>query len=787
MADNIHGWRLALIGNKPATVGGARRVLPPSQVSASSLSQIVHHEALIWRAQNAPNKPLVIHAAYEGFKTEPKIGVGHIHPTRRNSDTSSNLKATEIEVTYVVRDHLANRKRTMLKTIPLKLANEHGAKPASSKLLDTGDVVARVFSPSKELRADFRVDKNTFVPTRRIELWKEDQLIRSVDVSGYHGDFYTDVGKKSPTLFILKWNTEDLPNQVASSITRPILLNTPSRTCFGQAMFSPLSEGILYATGYEYTPDGRMLGLRYCFNRPSGIWKLDLSSNPSQELNPTSITVTPSKITPPHLSCCSPHIFFHGSNAKLLWLSAATGGPHLSTDSLYSADIASDSGMTPSSTKPLVEVVDMPQKDGFQGLYLPYNLPSSPVLKSQSSDPVVVTYSQWGSRSTVLGISSVTGKMSDLTPDEDGRHFSWSVLATDGESRILATRSSPGVPYELMLGMLSEDGGVRWRVIEMPFLPQKVQGALDTIQTQIIPIPERAPVETIVTQSSLFTEGGVIPPCITWPHGGPHVGSSTEFSPLTSVLILEGYTISQPNYTGSLGYGDKFVHALLGRCGKLDVQDCMASAEHLISLGISEEGPGKQLITGGSHGGFLTVIGQYPTFFSAAVLRNAVTTATNISTTDIPDWYFSEFGLEYNLSSSSPKSDFLPLEDATTGLPQSTRITSSMYDGLLKASPIFHADRVCIPVLILAGTEDRRVAPSHSVEYYHALKARVKSQRKAVERLEKDETGRRGLDVELLMFEGEGHGLEGVVTSRVNFEVMREWFERVYIYPVKSI
>lgn len=164
-----------------------------------------------------------------------------------------------------------------------------------------------------------------------------------------------------------------------------------------------------------------------------------------------------------------------------------------------------------------------------------------------------------------------------------------------------------------------------------------VQGALDTIQTQIIPIPERAPVETIVTQSSLFTEGGVIPPCITWPHGGPHVGSSTEFSPLTSALILEGCTllilanficetdpkfsdtISQPNYTGSLGYGDKFVRALLGRCGKLDVQDCMASAEHLISLGISEEGPGKQLITGGSHGGFLTGHRTFPVFVSSSL------------------------------------------------------------------------------------------------------------------------------------------------------------------------
>jgi acylaminoacyl-peptidase len=64
-------------------------------------------------------------------------------------------------------------------------------------------------------------------------------------------------------------------------------------------------------------------------------------------------------------------------------------------------------------------------------------------------------------------------------------------------------------------------------------------------------------------------------------------------------------TISLPNYTGSLGYGDEFVQRLIGNCGKLDVEDCYESIRHLIKSGIAEEGPGKQFLTGGSHGGFL--------------------------------------------------------------------------------------------------------------------------------------------------------------------------------------
>ena len=48
---------------------------------------------------------------------------------------------------------------------------------------------------------------------------------------------------------------------------------------------------------------------------------------------------------------------------------------------------------------------------------------------------------------------------------------------------------------------------------------------------------------------------------------------------------------------------------LLGRCGELDIGDCMAAARLLIQRGIAREGEGAQFVAGGSHGGFLTAHG----------------------------------------------------------------------------------------------------------------------------------------------------------------------------------
>lgn len=211
--------------------------------------------------------------------------------------------------------------------------------------------------------------------------------------------------------------------------------------------------------------------------------------------------------------------------------------------------------------------------------------------------------------------------------------------------------------------------------------------------------------------------------------------------------------------TGSLlGFGETYVRKLIGQAGTLDVNDCIASVRHLISIGESESGPGKHFVQGGSHGGFLsahrkflkpfpfsfrsesmfhTVIGQHPDVFSAAVIRNPVISCGEISTTDIPDWYFDEFGLPYQ---------------------PTTIVTPAIYTKLFTASPISYVDNVRARVLLHMGEVDLRVAPTNTLTFYHALKGRGKT-------------------VDLFTFPKDSHPLEGVETSRICWESGRDWFE----------
>ena len=66
-----------------------------------------------------------------------------------------------------------------------------------------------------------------------------------------------------------------------------------------------------------------------------------------------------------------------------------------------------------------------------------------------------------------------------------------------------------------------------------------------------------------------------------------------------------------PNYTGSIGFGEKYVLKLLGEAGLLDVEDCIASVRHLVKVGLVSEAS-RQYLTGGSHGGF--IIGNRTSF-----------------------------------------------------------------------------------------------------------------------------------------------------------------------------
>ena len=275
-------------------------------------------------------------------------------------------------------------------------------------------------------------------------------------------------GKKDPTIFMFSWSN---PSE-GQSVRKLVSLSIMAPALFAQPVFSP-DEKTIYATGYEYTIDHRLLGIKYCTNRPSGIWEITLPP-PTEDIDDSvrdsvSVACSARKLTPSNISCRSPRLLSENGKCTLFWLSGLTGGPHAATSLLYSLDITSASG-TKTIDSPLVDLVFDPAQGAFPGLYPHYNLPLSPFVRpSGSAVPYIITHSIWGSRSTVILISTTNGKVKDLTPD-DGTLYSWRVLNTDGGSRVLCTRSTPTSPSELLLGEVDALEEVKWRVIHKPFL-----------------------------------------------------------------------------------------------------------------------------------------------------------------------------------------------------------------------------------------------------------------------------------------------------------------------------
>ncbi len=338
---------------------------------------------------------------------------------------------------------------------------------------------------------------------------------------------------KRPGIFILQWSKDE-----AKSSTEPKLyhLSVPTKNVhFGQVIYHTDTE--LYATGYESTPDGRLLGIKYCFNRPFGIWRISVTSNTSDLDEYSTKECTADKLTPSHLSCRSPRIFISSAGTKLAYLSSETGGPHASTNSLGVFDLPLLSDSPSAQPKTLVPIVQDPDPKSFPGLYPPWTLSSSFIVNHPNwNAPKIVVSSTWRSRNTILLIDTQTGQIIDLTPLDES-NWSWTLLITDDQDRVVCVRSAPNAPPQVLLGTISATFSVDWRVIHEPTLTEELRTALSSIETKIIPTPNRSPVETVVIRSTLPTQASR---CILAPHGGPHSGSTTEFNPILSGFALEG-------------------------------------------------------------------------------------------------------------------------------------------------------------------------------------------------------------------------------------------------------
>ncbi|KAI5481823.1 alpha/beta-hydrolase [Pseudohyphozyma bogoriensis] len=517
--------------------------------------------------------------------------------------------------------------------------------------------------------------------------------------------------RKRPQIWIV-----DLADAAKPKVS--LVLASRPELAFGQPVF--LSPTSIVVTGYQSLDDGRRVGVIYCQNGMARLYSFTLDANFS------ATSETP--ITPLERSARSARV----GSGRLVYVSNKMGGAHGSTVVLHS--IALPLYGAAAGDVIIQEVVSPATSRDFPGLYVE-QLPSHPFLSNNK----LVLSSVWGSRRLPL-IVSLDGSIEPLSPVSPGgivtedQLASYLVLQTDGEKLVLASRGVGTTADELVLFDTSapEKG---WTVLAGGFddLVDECQAAMSSLFTAVVAVPHPS-TEVIILSNSPTVEhtlaslafstksdtisvtksrsgaakaGGPIAPLVLIPHGGPHMSSITQQAPHYARLALSGYTVVMVNYTGSTGFGEDAINALLGKVGFVDSASCKAALEYLIEIGVGENAKGKLFMEGLSHGGFLTgwLTSSFPSLFAAVVLRNPAVdfTACVLAASDIPHWPVAESGVPHK----------------TAALP--TTLTIPQIERLMECSPITHIDKVETPSLILLGEEDHRLRPSQGKSWYHSL------------------------------------------------------------------
>ena len=69
-------------------------------------------------------------------------------------------------------------------------------------------------------------------------------------------------------------------------------------------------------------------------------------------------------------------------------------------------------------------------------------------------------------------------------------------------------------------------------------------------------------------------------PLLVLVHGGPTSQAVADWSARVQAFVQRGWTVLQPDYRGSTGYGRAYAQALAGHWGDRDVADVAAGIRH---------------------------------------------------------------------------------------------------------------------------------------------------------------------------------------------------------------
>ncbi len=205
-------------------------------------------------------------------------------------------------------------------------------------------------------------------------------------------------------------------------------------------------------------------------------------------------------------------------------------------------------------------------------------------------------------------------------------------------------------------------------------------------------------------------------PALVWVHGGPGGQTTRAHSATIQYLANHGYVVLGINNRGSSGYGKTFFAADDGKHGREPLWDTIEAKKYLQSLDYVD--PDRIGIIGGSYGGYmvLSALAFKPGEFKVGVdifgVANWVRTLESIP----PYW-----------------------ESFREALYQEVGDPATQRDFLVETSPLFHADKIDVPLMVLQGANDPRVIKPESDDIVAAVK-------------------KNGVPVEYVVFDDEGHG-----------------------------
>lgn len=225
--------------------------------------------------------------------------------------------------------------------------------------------------------------------------------------------------------------------------------------------------------------------------------------------------------------------------------------------------------------------------------------------------------------------------------------------------------------------------------------------------------------------------GGRRVPTVVYPHGGPTSQTFRAFVPFKQLLVSEGFAVLDVDFRGSTGYGRAFREGNHDEWGHADIHDVIDAARWAMEQPWSD---GRLAIYGGSYGGYvvLCALVEEPALWRAGV--------------DL--FGDSEISESYRHGDRPGRLDLHRM----MGSPDDVKRAEAFRRG----SPVYRAERIEAPLLILHGRKDKRVVPLMTERMVEALEIEGKTH-------------------EVHWYDEEGHGWQ----SREN---RRDAFERILAF-----